>query len=964
MSNSGSGADNGRQGVPQPPLGEFNSGHPIPPSGTQGETDDVAFSSVSIEEFNSRFAVPRSSSLETLVYRSETIVDGSAGKVSPSLPTMSAPAAIVPDVSVSAAPRAPEAAPIDRGTVVGNYRILGPLGSGGMGVIYKAWDDELNRPVALKVIHSLLGSPREYHQRFVGEARAVAKLRHRGIVQIHEIGSHQGIPYIAFEFVDGRDLQSLYQGQALPSDQAARITWALCDAMQYTHDHGILHRDLKPANVLIDSDQNPRITDFGLAKHLDSDEVNQTLDGTILGSPSYMSPEQAAGRLSAMSIHSDIYSLGAILFQLLTGRPPFLTDRPLDTVFQVIHSDPVRPRDLQPRVPVDLETICLKALRKDPAARYQSCQEFADDLGRFLAGHPILARPVSPFQMLVRWCRRNQKQAGLICLCFLALTSTAVVSTWSWHNTFTLQQRAEQERDTAHRLSFLAIENEQIAREQAQTALKSVQFVIREVEENLKGKPELRQTRLALLDAAVAEWDRLDLNLTGGIRGEAIPTLMSIRFELAKAYADVRELEKADAELAKLTQNGIERLNLNGRSAVSLTNLAKICHFRARIRHGLVQDASLPVFVEAAGFAREAQERAMSARSQPSSRIESNEVSEALDVCAATHQNLGTLLLAAGELEGAIDALQTARSSLWTLLKIADSMEQPVSTPADVDPLVAVPASLPADLDKHHSSPVGRLQQKIDQVSNSLADALLRAGRTDQALETYRVSVDTHRRWHQEHPAVIDYKFSLAEQLREYGVSLLWLDRFEDAESVLKESQRHMNGLNATVDSREFREATIETLYQYARALQLGNNADEADRSLHRCRSLCRQLLEESPSVPVSRILMLTEARFGNYRACRAAVAQVMAPNHGTSEAHFDRSCAMAQLILHVSENSRSAVANEALKALERSISLGFHDRFRMLSEPDLDPLRTEPEFDMLLQRTSTQSTDNSRTDR
>jgi eukaryotic-like serine/threonine-protein kinase len=297
---------------------------------------------------------------------------------------------------------------------VGSYEIDEILGRGAVGVVYKARHLGLKRTVALKML--LAGahaSPNEV-MRFHTEAEAVARLQHPNIVQVYEVGTHEALSFFALEFVEGGSLTQHMAGKPLLAAEAARFMEALARAMHYAHEHNILHRDLKPANILLSRDGVPKITDFGLAKRLEDNESTQTRTGTVMGTPSYMSPEQAEGNQRAIGPRSDQYSLGAILYELVTGRPPFLGTTLLDTLEQVRSKEPVPPRQLQPSVPRDLEIICLKCLQKEPAKRYAHAAELADDLKRFLNGEAIRARPVSRPERVWRWCRRNPRNAGLV----------------------------------------------------------------------------------------------------------------------------------------------------------------------------------------------------------------------------------------------------------------------------------------------------------------------------------------------------------------------------------------------------------------------------------------------------------------------------------------------------------------------------------------------------------------------
>jgi serine/threonine protein kinase len=315
------------------------------------------------------------------------------------------------------------------GPQVRGYEILGELGSGGMGAVYRARQVSLNRPVALKVIRAGAQARPEDLMRFRAEAEAVARLRHPNIVQIYEIGEHEGRPYLALELVDGGSLAQRLGGTPLPPRQAADLLTQLAEAVHAAHQARVVHRDLKPANVLLSGGGVPKMTDFGLAKLLDAD-TGQTRSGAILGTPSYMAPEQATGRNKDVGPATDIYALGAILYETLTGRPPFTGATVLDTLEQVRSQEPVPPRYLQPKVPRDLETICLKCLRKDPGRRYGSARELAEDLRRFERGEPIHARSYSLLQRVVHTLDRRHLQIELRTWgnVFLVLAPLAIVT--------------------------------------------------------------------------------------------------------------------------------------------------------------------------------------------------------------------------------------------------------------------------------------------------------------------------------------------------------------------------------------------------------------------------------------------------------------------------------------------------------------------------------------------------------
>jgi len=287
----------------------------------------------------------------------------------------------------------PAAGPGTRVKYFGDCELLEEIVRGGMGLVYKARQRSLNRPVALKMI--LAGQLASEHdvKRFYSEAEAAATLDHPNIVPIYEVGQHEGQHYFSMGYVDGPSLAAKLEPAGWEPKAAARLVRQVAEAIQYAHARGVIHRDLKPPNVLLGADGVPRITDFGLAKRVQTDS-DLTATGQILGTPSYMSPEQAAGKTREVGPLTDVYSLGAILYALLTGRPPFVGHDVISTISQVMFQEPTSPRQLNPRVDRDMETITLKCLQKDPAKRYSSARELADDLDRFLKDEPIRARAI------------------------------------------------------------------------------------------------------------------------------------------------------------------------------------------------------------------------------------------------------------------------------------------------------------------------------------------------------------------------------------------------------------------------------------------------------------------------------------------------------------------------------------------------------------------------------------------
>jgi tRNA A-37 threonylcarbamoyl transferase component Bud32 len=362
---------------------------------------------------------------------------------------------------------------------VPGYQLLSQLGRGGMGVVYKARQMKLNRLVALKMILAGGHAGTADLTRFQTEVEAIARLQHPNIVQVYEVGEHEGKPFFSLEFCGGGSLERKLNGTPLPAAEAAALVETLARAMHAAHSQHIIHRDLKPANVLLLEDGTPKITDFGLAKKLD--EAGQTQEGAVMGTPSYMAPEQASGKSTELGPLTDVYALGAILYECLTGRPPFKAATALDTVLQVVSDEPVPPSQLQSKTPRDLETICLKCLHKEPAKRYLSSQALAQEIQRFLNGEPIVARPPAPLERAVKWARRRPAVAGLLALLLIVGGGAFVGMTALWC-------RADRQRQRAEALSHVADEQRhdaESARDDARRAQKTAEEVLAESRQRL-----------------------------------------------------------------------------------------------------------------------------------------------------------------------------------------------------------------------------------------------------------------------------------------------------------------------------------------------------------------------------------------------------------------------------------------------------------------------------------------------
>lgn len=376
--------------------------------------------------------------------------------------------------------------PKDAFPQITGFEILELAGRGGSGVAYRAYDQQLKRTVAIKLLHSVTSQDGVQKQQLIREAEAAASLVHPAIIQVHQIGETNGAPYLVMEYIDGQSLADVLREAPLPIEDAIEVVVAVAQAIDHAHSKGVIHRDIKPGNVLLDQDGRPYVCDFGLARQLDSEFTLHTT-GDVVGTPAYMSPEQARGE--PVTAASDVYSLGAVLYHCLTGRPPYQAATPWEIMTQVMTNDPPSVRQLNPAVPRDLETICGVALQKTASRRPASAGELADELERYRDGKPILSRPTGRLEKLWKLCRRSPAITSLICVSVLAISAVAIISTISARQVSGALTQAESARDEAS-----------VQRDVAFDAMKNL---IHEVHDTLQRREASIEARAEILTAAI-----------------------------------------------------------------------------------------------------------------------------------------------------------------------------------------------------------------------------------------------------------------------------------------------------------------------------------------------------------------------------------------------------------------------------------------------------------------------------
>jgi serine/threonine-protein kinase len=648
----------------------------------------------------------------------------------------------------------------------------------------------LDRSVALKIVSVETRVDPEGLLRFRSEAEAAARLQHPNIVQVYEVGEQSGLPYFAQEFVNGGSLAQKLGGTPLPAGQAALILHTLARAMDFAHERGIVHRDLKPANVLLTADGVPKVADFGLAKRLDK-EFGQTRLGVILGTPSYMAPEQAEGRTQQISPLTDVYALGALLYEMLTGRPPFRGATTLETVQQVLFNEVVTPTRLQPKVPRDLETICLKCLRKEPSNRYASAGMLADDLRRFLEHRPITARRIGWWERAGKWARRQPAAAALILVSGLAAATLAIGG-------YRYQRDLERHNQELQKANLaISRERDTVAqqRDRADSNLRLARDAVDKTVTKIASNPLLKQAnfhqlRHGLLESMVPFYEQFvkqrqhDSELEAE-RGRALASLAYLRNEMGEKEKASSDYEQLRAIFAQLTagypavgQYRLELARSHDELGLLLRQLGKRADAETTLREALkimtllAQDfPAVPLYrqklaashVDLANLLRELGKQGDAETA----------FRDALKIQAQLAQDFPTVAQYRGDLAG-------SQNNLGLLLSDLGKWGEAENAYRDA---LKIQSLLAQELT---AQPECRLE--LAKTQNNLGLLLRALGKGAEAEAAFREAVNTQAHLAQDLPDVPEYRFGLARTQCNLGLLLRDLGKWAEEEKAYRDA--------------------------------------------------------------------------------------------------------------------------------------------------------------------------------
>jgi tetratricopeptide (TPR) repeat protein/tRNA A-37 threonylcarbamoyl transferase component Bud32 len=892
-------------------------------------------------------------------------------------------------------------APGTRVGYFGDYELLEEIARGGMGIVYKARQRSLRRVVALKMIRATPTVTATEVRRFQGEAEAVANLDHPHIVPIYEVGEFQGQHYFSMKLIEGGNLTEHMPRLAADPRAIAWLLATVARTVHYAHQRGLLHRDLKPANILIDAQGQPHVTDFGLAKRLLGD-AKLTQTGDIVGTPCYMAPEQASGPTRELSTAVDVYSLGAILYEMLTSRPPFKADTPLDTLRQVTDQEPVRPRALNPHVNRDLETICLKCLEKEPRQRYTSAEALADDLQRFLEDRPIRARRPTLIDRARKWTRRHKAVVVAAVLLWMLASVGLVASTvLVWRE----RQRAEAERQRAEAnfqqarqavdqmLTHVAesqlldvSHTETLRRELLEHALQYYQAFLKE-----KGTdPEVR------LDTVNAYRRLGDIQQQLGQSGEAEeayrqaiaqaeklvadhPNVPEYQTDLARNYHSLGTLLRTNGKLQEAEQAYRKAFAINEKLAADHPNVPE---YRQRLARG---QNDLGALLAATGRHKEAEHAYRQALTlQEKLATDFPAQPGYLADLALTYVHLGPLLQATGRPQEAEQAyrkaltlqeklladfpakadyrrdLATTYAQLGSLLRDTGRLQEAERT---YQQALTLQQKLVADFPKmiDYQADLGTTYLYLGRLQQA-------AGRIQEAEQYFRRALALQQKRAADFPKVPDYRKQLAVTYRDLGTLMALTGRLAEAEVSYRQAlallEKLVSDFPAVTDHLGELAATMNNL---ANLYRNQGKLAEAQQMLRGAINLLEAVLKSNPQHPTHRRSLrvsyehLAEAlmQTGDHaEAVRCAeVLSRVVPEEGLSYRRAAgiaaRCTALAEQDAKLPEAQRKAVAqkyaDQAMAWLGEALKKGFKGVEQLKKDRDLESLRTRDDFKKLV---------------
>jgi tetratricopeptide (TPR) repeat protein/tRNA A-37 threonylcarbamoyl transferase component Bud32 len=843
----------------------------------------------------------------------------------------------------------------------GDYELLQELARGGMGVVFKARQRKLNRVVALKMILAgQLASPADV-QRFYCEAEAAAQLDHPGIVPVYEVGEQQGQHFFSMGYVEGGSLAGRVKDGPLPPREAAALVRKIAEAVAYAHGHGIIHRDLKPANVLLDHDGQPRVTDFGLAKRLTGDS-QLTGTGQVMGTPSYMPPEQAQGRIQDIGPASDVYSLGAILYCLLTGRPPFQAASVMETLRHVLEREPVAPRQLNPGVDRDLETICLKCLEKQSAKRYAGAAALAEDLRRHAAGESILARPIGSGERLWRWCRRNPRLAGAVAVISLLLLVVSIGSTWA---ALTIRQERNQKeaerlaavaaREEADAARTLAQQNEVLATEQAGLALETLNTLIFQVQQRLGKDPGMQPLRRALLQTAldglkrVANRPGVDITIRWSME-DALLRMGGLAMELGNTeeaygyYQRRHELTKADLE----TDRGNARLM--ERAAMACINLAEVSmSVRRDMKKALaLYQEALELRTRVAGIPLD-ELRKQNEKLKPTQRMHPYYIklnlSESCTRVGLIHYFMGDSaraeepILRSLALREQLVAEQLVGESAFSLSVAPTSWSTPLAIVASMPLLAELASEQRQNLARNYHL-IGEIYFRLRNLEKSLVYYARCAAIREAALA--------------EHPKDFRLRGDLGQFYEYYGTVHLCLGDTREALPLYDRSLQLLREVVAVDKSVEYRKNLAIALYSRGMAARRTKDAAGVEKCFRECLQIREELAARDPKNDRAKMdLLLVLPQCGKQEQAAILAKTLRRGRENDRELLFVIARCYAQCAAAVSGDlpSKARYEQQAVEALQAAVDQGYSDIMMLESAPDLEPVRELPGFKKLLEK-------------